>query len=432
MLPVSCLETGQDVAGQTDRVSPELLVAQARLTALRRQQEEIRRVHGLSGKECSHGRFSSPAPTSLRTIQANLLALPPHLGWGSASLTAVLRPPQPLPPTPVAPTIDSPSLPQPGNPSAQRPSPTAVFKLYPDLALAMLRQNLTAVGRIWLLLRAIDEQGAGWVDEQECRAQLTDRGSTRRVCGWRQLRNLLRQGEGIFWQRNDGRIWLASVAKAAAALEVKKLRQQPVAVPMAVLTKGLGVMRAHFYASFHSSRQGGDNGRVKPISRAVLNNLCAVTPKTQRVYERQAKVKTQKNLAVGPPCSALQMEETAWRKGTASFEFVDHNGRQGKPGTAYAAWQLPNSYRGPHPKMARGRQKRINRELTDLFMQGMTGNGQKKIDQRDCLARRYFRHGRLAAQALGQAVAASEIYWCAPQPDGRAAGRIWHVLAQAA
>jgi len=355
-----------------------------------------------------------------------MASLPPHLGWASTNLTAVLRTPHPSPPTaPVPPDLET----QPAQTSSERPSPTAVFKLYPDLALTMLRQNQTAAGRVWLLLRVLDEQGKGWIDEQGGRQALTGRQSPWRVCGWRQLRNLLRQGDGIFWQRSNGRIWLASLAKAAAALGVERLTQQPVAVPVAVLIQGLGVTRAHLYASFHSSRQQSGNGRPKPISRAALNDLCAVTPKTQRAYERQARVKTQQNLAVGQLATSEKKQEAAWNKGSASFEFVDHNGRQGKPGAAYVAWQLPNSYRGPHPKMARGRQKRINRELTDLFMQGMTGNGQQKVDQRCRLAQRYFRNGRLAAQALRHT--AGEIYWYTPQSHGRAAfGRIWHVLAQ--
>jgi len=291
----------------------------------------------------------------------------------------------------------------------------------------MLRQNQTAVGRIWLLLRQLDKPGVGWLDEQTAREALTEPQSPWRVCGWRQLRNLLNQGEGLFWQRQNGRIWLASTTKTAAALHVRKLTQRPVAVPTAVLTQKLSTVRAHFYASFHSSRQSGENGRHKPIARATLADLSALTPKTQRAYERKVRIKTQQNFAVGPAHSPEEMQETGWRKGQAAFEFVDHNGRHGKPGAAYVAWQLPNSYRGPHAIMARGRQKRINRELTDLFMQGMTGNGQQRIDQRDCLARRYFGNGRLAAQVFNKATHDSELYWCGPQPGAQ---RIWHVLGR--
>ncbi len=295
----------------------------------------------------------------------------------------------------------------------------------------MLRTNQTAVGRIWFVLREVDTRGAGWVSEDQCRALLTERDATWRVCGWRQLRNLLRRGEGVFWQRRNGRIWLASVAKAAAALQVERLAQRPTAVPVTILTAKLRVVRAHFYASFHSSRQTADTGRQKPVARATLNDLTTLTPKTQRAYEQTAHVKAQANFAIGKHSSPERLQETAWKKGAASFELVDHNGRQGKAGATYVAWQLPNSYRGPHRIMARGRQKQINRELTDLFMKGMTGNGQKGIDQRTCLVQRYFRNGRLAAQAFNQGKIGEELYWCSPQPIQATTYRqVWHVITQ--
>ncbi len=431
MLPVSCLETEQDVVSQLKKASSEILAAQARLTELRRQRQIIRQVSGLEEAGHVHGRSPflassccSQQPT-LQSIRANLDNLPLHLGWGSSALTAVLRPHHhPLPPASI-------SAVQPADIQEKRPSPTAVFKLYPDLALAMLRTNQTAVGRIWFVLREVDTRGAGWVSEEQCRALLTERDSTWRVCGWRQLRNLLRRGEGIFWQRRNGRIWLASVAKAAAALQVERLIQRPTAVPVTILTAKLSVVRAHFYASFHSSRQTADTGRQKPVARATLNDLTTLTPKTQRAYEQTAHVKAQANFAVGKPSSPERLQETAWKKGAASFELVDRNGRQGKTGATYVAWQLPNSYRGPHRIMARGRQKQINRELTDLFMKGMTGNGQKGIDQRTCLVQRYFRNGRLAAQAFNQGKISGELYWCSPQPaQATSYRRVWHVIGQ--
>ncbi|MCZ7668741.1 MAG: hypothetical protein M5U34_16855 [Chloroflexi bacterium] len=46
------------------------------------------------------------------------------------------------------------------------------------------------------------------------------------------------------------------------------------------------------------------------------------------------------------------------------------------------AWQLPNSYRVALAHRPKGRQKRINQMLSDLFMKGMTGNAQQVIEKR--------------------------------------------------
>src|SRR5690606_34173427 len=67
------------------------------------------------------------------------------------------------------------------------PAPDTLIRLYPDIALGMLRHELEAVGRIWLLLRHIDHNGRGWVDIDEARRRLTAKGGALRTCGWRQL-----------------------------------------------------------------------------------------------------------------------------------------------------------------------------------------------------------------------------------------------------
>ena len=78
-------------------------------------------------------------------------------------------------------------------------------KVYPDIALGMLRQGETATGRIWLLLRHLDQEGRGWLRIDIIKHHLTHKTSKHRVCGWRQLRKLLNRGEGVFWTRDSAR-----------------------------------------------------------------------------------------------------------------------------------------------------------------------------------------------------------------------------------
>ena len=69
--------------------------------------------------------------------------------------------------------------------------PAAFIKLYPDFALALLRDQQTAVGRVWLLLRHLDTDGRGWVTVKAARAALAKKGSPLKVVGWRRLRQIL-------------------------------------------------------------------------------------------------------------------------------------------------------------------------------------------------------------------------------------------------
>lgn len=379
--------------------SPALLAGQQRLLALRkaRQVEDVQSV-----AVGDHGRF--PTPDSNLNNQ-----LPGHLGWDSPAVTAVLRTSRGVGKKGIKGETQFSILPalKPANSQTRKTIVLQTCKLYPDIALGMLRREQATTGRIWLLLRHIDNEGRGWLSFEETREKLTRKKSELRVCGWRQLRNLLNQGEGVFWERRNGRIWLRSIAKTGAALGVQRLNHQPIAIPLIALLQGMGQVRAHLYASFHSGRMGKDN-KGSPIARDTIAQISHIHERTQRRYEKRAQVRKKHNFAIGPQNNALNNEETTWRHGRASFQFTDMEGRHGRKGATYTAWQLPNNYTGPHAKLPRGRQKRINRELADLFMKGMTGNDQETIDAA-WQPKRYFENGRLAAKACTKSQNA--VYW---------------------
>lgn len=415
--------------------SPALAAAQSRLLALRETYRARRAALGLApvgdGAACEatdNGRFPPP-PSPPPPPQPSALTLPPHLGWESAPLTAVLRrhltqqttndtieqvneaagsEPVCIPDTqPVAPPPSAISAPQ-----------TAVsICVYPDIALGILREEQAGPARIWYLLRHLDVIGCGWMAETAVRQHLTQRHSPLRICGGRQLRNLLNQGEGLFWVRHNGRIWLRSLVKVAVALSVKRLQGRPVAVDLAHFTHGIGTFRAHLYATFHSGR-GSDEKMAAPIARETVANLSHVPPRTQRLYEAKSGVKKSRNFALGTPVSPKQAQETGWQKGQALFLLTDRRGYHGPAGETYLAWQLPNSYSGPHPQQSNGRQKRLNQAIADLLPIGMTGNGNSQTEpQRQ---RRYCHHGKMAAQLYNRL--SDAFYWPALKSNG-----FWYV-----
>jgi hypothetical protein len=249
----------------------------------------------------------------------------------------------------------------------------------------MLRRKKAAAGRVWLLLRAADATGSGRLPLGEAARLLTASGSPLRICGRRQLMNLLAAGEGLFWQRERRRdgaefVRLHAAARVAAGLGVSRLGGSPVAVPLGELTGTIGQARAHLYAAFHSGRTRHEllTGRRTvrgPIARETLCKLSGASRNSQRHYERRAGVERHSAIALGPRLAAADVHEVAWQRGRALFRLHDRRGRYGRPGAVYLAWQLPNEYTGPHATLPRGRQKRLNRTIADLFHDGMTGNG---------------------------------------------------------
>ncbi len=284
--------------------------------------------------------------------------------------------------------------------------------LHPSIGLGMLRGKKVASGRLWLLLRFLDKEGRGWLDLSEVRHTCTSAASPIKICGPRHLRTLIAQGEGIFWQKNNGRLWLRSVPRVAATLEVARLDGRPVAIPVDILTKSIGQVRAHLYAAFHSGRKNNN-----PISRATLKRLSQVSPRSQQNYEKRAHVGKQGNFATGPRLNSSYAQECAWQRGPACFTWQDKKGKLGQKGAAYLAWQLPNSYDGPHDKRPNGNRKRINRQLADLSNIGMMGNGRVNGE---FVSKRYWAGAKAAVQhaGAGQPIA----YW----PAGRRG--LWYMI----
>jgi hypothetical protein len=172
-----------------------------------------------------------------------------------------------------------------------------------------------------------------------------------------------------------------------------------VELPLDILLGPIGDLRAHLYASFHSSR--GES--APPISRASLRQLSGASPRTQQAYDARAEVDVQPCLALGSVATVTSSQENAWQHGHAAFTFTDHQGKQGAAGGRYQAHRLPNRYIGPHRRLT-GRPKRLNHQLIDLCHKGYAGNGQLVESPpsrwRPNESRRYY-------------------------PDGAAAGRVW-------
>lgn len=311
----------------------------------------------------------------------------------------------------------------------QKASPTV--RLYPDMAMAMLRRGVAAPGRLWLLLQHLDKLGQGWLAVTEARTRLCTPGAPLHLCGWRQLRNLLDQGEGLFWQRDgrggEQRIWLAGSARVALRLGLRRVQLAPVALPVARLLEGIGTVRAHFYASYHSSReQNSRDGQARPVSRATLAAMMQVSRRSQQAYELAAGVQRQPNWAIGPAQGEAPLQELSWEHGQALFTFVDRRGHYGQPGGRYLAWQLPNSYQGPHPTQGRCHQKALNQQLVDLYSKGVTGNGkQEEEGATTAPLSRFYDDGQAAVRALNRGLR-HDAYWRTNRSENQF--HIWHVL----
>jgi hypothetical protein len=339
--------------------------------------------------------------------------LPEHLGWGSAAQTVVLRAAAKRRNKShqtdkkidltwlegLRPAIESAPPTQPISKKAQF-SANATISLAPSLGLAILRKKQAACSRLWLLLRAVDTNGRGAISLDQARQTFTDKESTLHFCGQRQLRNLISAGTGLFWDFDGKQIWLRSAVRVARALGVSHFHGQEVAIPISALGGGIGAVRANLFASFHSGRNS------KPIARQTLAKKSGIAPRTQRRYDRLSGVSKQANYALGPKLGSKEAQEQAWQQGPASFAWREARKGRDDQEVRFLAWQLPNSYHGPHARLGRGRQKRQNKALADLLNKGTAGNDHRLYDG---LYSRYFADARAASRAYGRSSTA--VYW---------------------
>lgn len=343
--------------------------------------------------------------------------LPSHLGWHSAAVTRVIERHHDIVNVELAPSIEWPPH-KPEETSLHIPLPSS-FKVFPDIASKILKNNLTAPARVWLILKYIDANrgGSGCLILNDIQAILTDTASPWRICGSRQMRNLITQGDGVFWSRDDDRLWLRAVAKVARSLQINRLTGYPVSVPTSVVLGSVADLRAHMYAVFHTGRRRSD----MPIARDTITEITGVDKRTQRSYEKRTRMGVRENFCIGECVTSSTAEDQAWQqKGKGCFVLSDVHGEHGLPGKMYLAWQLPNSYNsGQHHRLPKGSLRRINRQLQSLLHQGTAGNG---ISQE---RRSYYPDGKSAALAFGRDN--KDSYWRKPGKEKKSR---WHILGK--
>lgn len=291
----------------------------------------------------------------------------------------------------------SPSPPQPS------PSPTQTI-LFGTLATAILRHDGGTIGRIWIILRAhhAGEQHSGMITSQtlwQCLTNAFPQYSDRH------LRDLLKRGENIYWQRDaQNRLWLAGAAKLATRLGVTRLQGRRVVVPLADLTGKLSRMRLALQAVFHAGRNADS-----PISRATLRDLTGISERAQRqqAHEHSDLLTAKANYCLD---ESTEAHSHAFDHHQNSFEFVDS-------GIVYRAHQLPNSYTAQYLCASQGRKQKINHQLTvNRVNQRACGTDYQQIDQF------FYRNGAAAARAIKHGTG-DQI--CYPVDNGHGKVGIW-------
>lgn len=207
---------------QISSLSPGLLKANQRLHELR-QLAQLNRTETEPSGQMPPWEESADEDSS-STVTNVVSQLPPHLGWGSESISQAIRTalrqhkPEHAPVQDEQLRADYPFFRSISDGSYSGGQPLGVYdkarpgsqlrlpldgdtvKHYPSIGIAALKEEQAAIYRVWLMCRYLDVDGRGWLPVQDVRKQLTGKESKLRLYCWRRLRQILGQGHDRFWQ----------------------------------------------------------------------------------------------------------------------------------------------------------------------------------------------------------------------------------------
>lgn len=338
-------------------------------------------------------------------------SLPPHMGWGSIT-PEKRRMMGLLPDVESAPTKTGSALPiktelTPGRElkKDRRPTPTpsGTIKIFGHVLDAIHRAGRDGCGRVWLLVRHLDERGEGRVQLGMLRHEISDPAGLVRCLSKKRLQQILKVGEGLFWHRSaDGRhLYYHSEARVAAALGIRSIQGQAVKLPVAKLVQKIRLVRATFYNAFHSGRGDGYNN---PITRRVMQSRGMKEKRTQRKYEASEGIVIRSEFAVVEQYSKGAWERAQFQDGDEdlrskvggpAFRYVDYKGVLGKNAkrfnrpahqrhwhNIYIVRQVGNAYAGTLESPKRGRGW-TNQKISHLCQSMPDITGSADIDGSD-------------------------------------------------
>ena len=308
-------------------------------------------------------------------------------------------------------------------------NPQSSIRISPTLAAHCLDRRhryhgaaLDGPYRLYKILGALDKDGRGWLANGDVEAALTRKESPFYVYGRRQLKIILRRGEGLFWQRVKSkgqlRIRLVSRAKLLEALSPEyRLRGREVDIPLTYLLGSGRGRQADANAALYAAVQAGhllpdktSSGveKPRPISRARLQELAGCSTYRQRSYERRMHITVERNIHILGAHSDYKLKRARQHFGLPAYKHTDYAGKidRHRRGASYIAVRLPNSYHLPDAihVVHSQRQRTINRTLDGLCHMGSGGS------DREAIVRHYYRDAATAVRA-GRSDQDTPAYW---------------------
>lgn len=241
--------------------------------------------------------------------------------------------------------------------------------------------------RLYSALRGLDQAGRGWLDYHAVKAQLTRKNEVCYLYGPRRFKEVLRQGEGLFWHRvkANGAVRIRLVARYKIAQHTcGRLQGREVVVTLRDLVGTGAGQETSVKAALYAAIQTGLRAEPWQICRDKKAMVTGCSHYRQRAYEQRAGIGVQRNIQVIGLYSHERLIEAMFAgvdpvQSNVVYKHIDKKGviDPHRPGASYVVRLLPNTYRLPDGMfsvvMSR-RQRAMNRQMADLCIMSDGGS----------------------------------------------------------
>ena len=243
-------------------------------------------------------------------------------------------------------------------------------KVASGLAAYCLKHSLDLLLKWWTVIRLADPEGqghSGIPDIKQIADELGVRG---------RLRDILDQGEGIFWVRSRDRQRVSYRGLERLCRELEVIPGGWYQIPPEALSSN-AKWRAHLHAAWHSH-----HGQT-PISRDAVEDDTGTSKRSQRRYEKSTGIQVRPNIKRLSPKDPVD-NKRRWR--------------DAQDGNVYE--RMPNSYISRLPKLPRGKTSRVHASDTGNSDTGHS-DGERLYWQPQGKARGFFNKMQKALHERG-------------------------------
>lgn len=226
--------------------------------------------------------------------------------------------------------------------------------IFPELARAAILQKQSKSFRFWTVARALDEKGRGYVSVKQMEEIWPQSKSN--------LSRIMREGEGTWWNKNDGRLFLRSTLKSGMALKTQ------MGCP-----SWYSFEECSTIGKFHTACFAAWFVIPRTISLGTLTNLFGVSAQTIRNWAKRSGLKVSPNIA------SYEI--------TPDNETTIHGGGTWYSG-GFCFFQMPNTYSNPRAACC-PRHRRTEKKLREAL----------NMDKGHC-QKLYFEDDKDACRAL--------------------------------